>query len=231
MTTEYTDEQRLERSIRDMGSELGPVFHELSNDLIWLHAKWIQYRQLFGHSEERVNILNEVGGHFFKIVQDALWDDAVLSISRLTDQPQSMGKDNLTFLLLPGMIKDTSLKYDIEELITKSIAASSFAKDWRNRRLAHNDLLLALKSGSKPLKGISRDNVNNALLSFNNILNRLSLHYWQSATFYDDFIASGGEGENVIYYLHAGIRAEEAKMQRLRQRKPLPGDFGNDTET
>jgi hypothetical protein len=43
-------------------------------------------------------------------------------------------------------------------------------------------------------------------------------------------MASGGEGENVIYYLRAGIRAEEARIERLRQGKPLSGDFGNDAE-
>ena len=104
MAEELSAEQVLEKCIRDMGPELGPLYNELSDELVWLHAKWKQYRQLFGYSEERADLLNKASGYFFKIIQDALWDNIILHISRLTDPVKSAGKDNLTFLQLPDLI-------------------------------------------------------------------------------------------------------------------------------
>ncbi len=225
MAEELSAEQLREKHIRDMGSELGPVYHELSDEVAWLHAKWNQYRQLFGHSEKRVELLNSIGGHFFRIVQDALWENVILHIARLTDPIKSSGKDNLTLLRLSEVISDVSLKGEVSALIDAALSISSFARDWRNRKLAHIDLALALKEGAKPLPGVSRDNVENALSSIRSVMNKISVKYWQSETAYEYFIAAGGEGNDVIFFIRAGIKAEDARMERLRQGKPLPEDF------
>lgn len=230
MAEELSPEQVREKHIRDMGSELGPVYHKLSNEVAWLHAKWNQYRQLFGHSAKRVELLNKVGSHFFRIVQDALWDNIILHLARLTDPIKSSGRDNLTLLRLPEVIPDASLKQEVKELIDTAVSSSLFARGWRNRRLAHIDLALALQSGVNPLPGVSREKVENALSAFRSVLNKLSVKYWQSKTAYEHFIVMGGEGNNVIYFIRAGLKAEDARMERLRQGKPLPEDFQRDNE-
>lgn len=230
MAGELLAEQVREKHIRDMGPELGSVYHELSDEVAWLHAKWNQYRQLFGHSPERVELLNTVGSHFFHIVQDALWDNVILHIARLTDPIKSSGKDNLTLLRLPEVIPNAALKEEVKALVDAALLSSSFARDWRNRKLAHIDLALALQEGAQPLPGISRDNVENALSKVRSALNKLSVKYWQSETAYEHFIAAGGEGNDVIYFIRVGLKAEDARMERLRQGKPLPEDLQHDDD-
>jgi hypothetical protein len=53
-----------------LGPTAGPVYHALHNDVIWLHAKWLQFRQLYGTSSERLDILNQATGFFFRVVED-----------------------------------------------------------------------------------------------------------------------------------------------------------------
>jgi hypothetical protein len=230
MAEEFSAEQVREKHLRNMGLDLGPVYHELSNELAWLHAKWNQYRQLFGHSRKRVDLLNSVANHFFRIVQDALWEDIVLHLARLTDPLKSSGKANLTLRRLPAHISDATLKVEVEKLIDVAVSTSIFARDWRNRKLAHIDLALALRTGVEPLAGVSRENIEGALSAFRAVLNRLATHYWKSETAYEHFIASGGEGDSLVFFLRLGLKAEESRMERLRAGKPLPGDFDYDDE-
>ena len=118
----------------------------------------------------------------------------------------------------------------MKDLIDNSLVISSFSRDWRNRRLAHNDLLLALNVGVKPLPGVSREKIEATLLAFRSVLNIISQKYWQSETYYEDLIVRGGEGQDVIRLIRSGLRAKEARIERLRQGKPLPGDFDREDE-
>jgi AbiU2 len=104
---EESAEQVRERHVRDMGPQLGDVYHLLWKEVPWLHAKWNQYRQLYAHSRERVEFLNKVGGHFFGIVQHTLRDDILLHLARLTDPPKS---NRLTLQRLPKLAPEPALR-------------------------------------------------------------------------------------------------------------------------
>ncbi len=230
MAEEQSAKEVREKHLRDMGPDLGPVYHELWNEVTWLHAKWNQYRQLFGHSRQRVELLNKVASHFFRIVQDALWDDVILHLARLTDPLKSRGKANLSLRRLPEVISDATLKKEVGSLIEVALSTSLFARDLRNRKLAHIDLALALKTGVEPLPGVSRDKVEAALSAVRAVLNKLEAYYWESETAYEHFIAMGGEGDTLIYFMRTGLRAEDSRRERLRLGRPLPEDFRHDEE-
>jgi hypothetical protein len=57
------------------GPEAGPLYHGLHNEVVWLHAKWLEYRKLFAKSDKRIELLNDTAGFFFKVVQDTLWEN------------------------------------------------------------------------------------------------------------------------------------------------------------
>ena len=63
-----------------------------------------EFEQLFGNTV-RVDLLNRVGGAFFADVQQIFWDDVLLQMTRLTDPPQTRGKDNLTIQRLPELFE------------------------------------------------------------------------------------------------------------------------------
>lgn len=71
---------------RAMGPSLGALFWPLSFEVTWIHAKWLEYRKLYGASQERIDVMNEVAGWFFWVVDTG--DDVLLHICRLTDPPE-----------------------------------------------------------------------------------------------------------------------------------------------
>ena len=224
--SEYLSAQQVRQMhISDMGAELGAVYHALWIEVAWLHAKWNQYRQLFAHSPERVALLNRAAGNFIGIVQDTLYDDVLLHLSRLADPPKSVGKDNLTLRRLPELVTDSALAMELPGLVQAAgKACASAARSSRNQRIAHRDLALALSGTFDPLP--SRADVEAALQAVRTVLRRLEVHYWQSETAYQHFIPSGRDADSLVYYLKKGLRADEQRMERFRQGKPLDRDIG-----
>lgn len=139
-----------------MGPALGPVYYALYNELVWLHVRWRQYMQLFGATPGRVDLLNQAAGLFFRVIQDSLFEDTLLHLSRMTDPAQTRKKANLTIQQLPLLIADQLLAAEILALVNTAVTKSTFARDWRNRRLAHTDFSLAVEEGATPLLPGSR---------------------------------------------------------------------------
>jgi AbiU2 len=177
-----------------MGTELGSHFFALHRKLIELHILWQQYRQLFGSAPETVRLLNRTSGLFFKIVQDELWDSVLLGISRMTDIEESKGKKNLTLLSLPELISDAVLRAEVKELCDKAKAEASFARDHRNKRIAHQDHGYVTDKTANPLEPISRARVEAMLAALRAVLNRLNAHFCDSTTMYERFVAESGAG-------------------------------------
>jgi hypothetical protein len=175
-----------------MGVELGSVFASLHRKLIELHIVWQQYRQLFGTDEETVALLNRTAGLFFKVTQDEIWNSVLLGISRMTDPPESRGKKNLTINSLPLLINDPTLKQELQDLCRAALDDAAFAREHRNKRIAHQDHGYATNQAANPLNGISRERVESMLASIGKVMNRLNLHFNDGTTFYEDFIDQSG---------------------------------------
>jgi len=170
MAEHRTAEEIRDQHIRDMGPELGVVYNVLCNDVSWLHAKWEQYRHLFAKSERRIDLLNETAGYFFRIIQDTVFEDVVLGLARLTDPIQTgrgrKQQENLTLRCLPSLISDAQLRLELTVLVEEALNACTIPQAWRNKRLAHRDLAVALATAGDPLTGISRTDVEAALAAF-----------------------------------------------------------------
>jgi hypothetical protein len=96
------------------------------------------YMQLFVQ-EEHVAELNKFNGFIFSRFERACLERICLKIATLMDPPKSMGKDNLS---LRRFIKQTesSLLQGIFNSL-RDFYEQSGIKDWRNKVLAHADLL------------------------------------------------------------------------------------------
>lgn len=156
-----------------MGEELGSVFHALWNEVAWLHLKWAEYEELYGKSQERVDLLNEVSPQFFRIVQDSLGDEILLHIARITDPPTDRKSNNLTIRRLSsefgGPVDDNSIDIAIE--------ATVFCRNRRNKMIAHRDLAYALTGQCARLDRATCAQVNGALDSISELLNKVLGHY------------------------------------------------------
>ena len=228
MADEETPDQVEIEHIRRLGGDLGPVFHAVWNDHAALCVTWQEYREAFGTSPERVELLNSAAGFFFRIVQDTFWEHILLHLCRLTDPVKSVGRPprpNLTLAVLPQLIDDLALRAEVTALADQAIAATAFARDWRNRHISHRDLALALNSGARPLASASRKQVSDALSAIHAVLNKISERLLES-TAATDVIPPPTGAVTLLLLLRQGLEARDARRERLRRGEPLPGDVG-----
>jgi hypothetical protein len=215
MSAYRTAEEVKRHHIEVLGEELGSLYHALWNELAWLYSKWDEYVELFGSKPSRIELINKAAGHFFKIVQDSLWEDSLLHIARLTDPSKSAGRENLTIKKLPGLITDETFKKHLSELVVVAVEKADFCRDWRNRHIAHKDLGLAMKTGAEPLKAASRAKVKEVLSAISDVLNAVSGHYMDSTTAFEGIGGSGG-AVSLLYVLDDGIRTDEERNERRK---------------
>jgi hypothetical protein len=218
-------EEALAELKRDLGPEFGEAFHTLQNDLVWLHLKWRQFRVLFGTKPERVDLLNEAAGNFFNVVQDVLWDDTLLSICRLTDDPGRGDRKRLSIRQLPAMIADPAVSAEVQTRVNAAIDKARFARDWRNRRIAHRDLLHALDPKASPLAEASRKSVEDCLQALRDVLNTIDNRLRQTTYAYEVVDPVHG-AESLLYVIRDGLEAQRENEQAMREGRLPPEKWG-----
>jgi hypothetical protein len=183
----------------------------LSADVVWLHGRWIIYRQLFGTSKERVDLLNESAGTVTWILQSLLLDDVQLSLSKISDPAGSGQRQNLTVRRLQQVLRDAG-ESSVADAMEASLAAFESACDKlrhrRNKWLAHSDLATRLSEKAVPLSGPSRQEVENALAPLRDVMNCVELKYTGSRTAYEHFLMQE-DGEHLLSALAQGKRYTE----------------------
>jgi len=218
-----TAEQVHEEYLAAMGPELGELFYALDNEIIWLHLQWRQFRILYGEKESRIGLLNEAAPHFFRVVQDVLFDDTLLSIARLAGPAESVRRPNLSIRRLPRLVPSEH-RARLEDLVKSAIEAAAFATDWRNRRLAHRDLNLAIDAPATPLAPASRQDIEDALRALRAVLNHVHEAYLDSTTAYEHSDMIGG-GEVLLHVLRDGLKHRKDQLKRFSRNELLPDDL------
>ena len=221
--TEQTAEEVKAHHIESMGRELGELFYLLKQDISQLYVQWNEYVDAFGTNENRINLLNRAAGGFARSVQDALWTDVLLGLTRLTDPPKSVGKDNLTVTRIPSLLKDGH-RESVQQLVNAAVESTGFARDWRNRYFAHRDLQHAIDSNAVPLEAASRLKVRQALEAIVAVMNSVEAHLEDSTTFYSEARHLNGV-LSLLYVLDDGIRYDQQRRARFEAGTALPSDY------
>lgn len=191
-----------------LGPDFGPVYHALYSDLVWLHAKWLEFRKLFAQAPEQIDLLNEVASWFFRVVEDVIWDDVLLHIARLTDEPE-MHKGKYKQLTV-FRLADPSLG---EPLLSRVGAAlevcqkrAAFARSYRDKRLAHSDLEHAMGTAVQPVSRGSRHSVEQVLAAFVDVMNLIYAAHTGGEVAYRYF-AARGDANALTFHLRVAKRA------------------------
>jgi hypothetical protein len=133
----------------------------------------------------------------------------VLHIARLTGPSKSKGKSNLSLSTLAESLRDPVLSREVAALVKDAKDAAKFAKDWRDRHLAHRDLALALDDRSNPLLDGSREKMGLALAAVAAVLNRIEAHHDLGMTAFAHVIAPIGDAEELVHYLQIAAEAKD----------------------
>ena len=123
--------------------DLADTHHFLKIQLVTLHLRWSDYKKLFGHSKERVDLLNQCAGGFFHATQFALLQQFEVSIVRLLDPHQQRKNKNLTFSRLVHLAEEPLQERQVFELKCKLEHAEECSKRLKKRRdkaVAHLDV-------------------------------------------------------------------------------------------
>lgn len=152
-----------------------------------------------------------------------LWEDTLLHLARLTDRAETHGKPNLTINRLAGPVDD-ALRDDVTALVETAVEKATFARDWRNRHIAHRDLRLALQDRAEPLEPGSRLKVKEALVAVAAVLRRIAQHYEDSDIFFE-YLGDAGDAEALLYVIRDGLEADARRRKRLTEGKIEPEDF------
>lgn len=207
-----------------MGRGLGELFTALDVELTWVFVRWIQFRKLYVVKPSHLETLNRTASFFFWVVQQVLFEDTILGISRLAGPEKSAGKPNLALRRVIALVPDASLRESLEHHIAGLDEATRFATAWRNRHIAHRDLDLALGKEAAPLPPAEVSHIDDVLDKMAAILNTVSRHYFRSETGYR-LAAPVQDAEDLMYYLRAGVRREDIRNQRLLNGEYNPDDW------
>lgn len=185
-----------------MGAALGDLFFLLWQDLSWLNFTYSEFKQLFASGTDHVHLMKSSARDFFALVERLLWQDLFLGLCRITDPPRSASKDNLTVQRLPGLINESSLKVDVQDLVNQSVNLTQFARDWRNRQIGHRDLLKAMNPTLHPLSSATRQDLDASITAPERTMNKVELFYLQSTTSFGMIRAERGANE-LMYHLRS----------------------------
>lgn len=207
--------------------EIQDTWHELYNDVVWLHGSWIIYRQLYGKSECRVNLLNESAGTVSALLQDVLLGSVQLELSKLSDPPRSVGKDNLSLYQLHATLEQSGhvvIADQVAPLIASFKAKCEPARKRRNKAIAHNDL--STRRAAVPLNGPSREEVEKALLALRAVMNCVEVHFTQSQTAFEH-LRTEADGDSLIKRLLEAKRYRELVAEGSIPRTDWRGRYPN----
>lgn len=192
---------------------INEVFSELKEEVIWAHGRWLIYRQLFLHSDKRIDLLNEVAAAFFYMIQNLLQEEVQITLSKLTDPARSGKNENLSLVQLQERIEEVGnrdLSARLRVLLDRLTAECSSCRAWRNKQLAHLDLKAALKILPDPLPAVTVEQIESALGIVREYLNELEYFYTERQTGYDQFIMHS-DGQALIAILKLGLRYDDLR--------------------
>lgn len=208
------------------------IFAQLKNEITSLHARWKIYSQLFAHSEERTKLLNRSAPTFFVFIHEVLIDHIQLAIGKLTDDPGTGDKQNLSLRMLDEHVKE--LKIDSLSAKLKDIRVDLFGADpptnslkceairkHRNKRIAHFDYNTAISDAIETLPGVSRQMIEDVLFLMRNYMNTIEGYFCQSTYLYEDPMIGPYDTEALISILEDGLLFRGLEVESLEKKYEL----------
>lgn len=210
-----TGDEIKSRNIAVMGDDLGKQYTALFQEFTALYLYWKEFLELFGTNDKRIDRLNKAAPGFFQMLQEQQFETNMLHLARLTDSPETGKKLNLTVCNLPNLVTDEGLKKQLSALVEDVRQKTEFCRDWRNRRFAHRDLLLAMQDGlATKLPAATKGSFFEALEAVSDLLNTVERFYFKGACSFADVAPHNGAA-TLLFILGFGVRERERLQEKV----------------
>lgn len=198
-----------------LGEEFGRAYYHAYNEWCNLWIVWKQFRNLFCSGPERVELLNRCGAGLFYQVDKIFLESIMLSLCRLTDPPETCGRHNLTIKRFSQFMDSEERTEKMKNLISEAEISTAFARDWRNRRIGHNDYYLKLGK-AKPLKSATIDGIEAAVRAVFDVFSYISHDFLKQSTEYEviDQLNNEMVTLNRLYIGDTAFREEVEKIEK-----------------
>jgi hypothetical protein len=140
-----------------------------------------------------VALLNSAGPEFFALLRPLLIHNIILSIARLTDKPETGGRENLTLSRLVLELSDQKypeLRARLDEKHERIKKMSCRLRSYRNKLLAHTDKVECLKANTKLRKNITIKFIRQLLKQIADFLNTFDYDFTTVRNNYRDLVRS-----------------------------------------
>ena len=192
-------------------AEVKRKFDAMKREVALLQIHRNIYRQLFQHSQERVDILERCGREVFICLQISLETEMIMLLSRITDTPGEKDKEVLSFQQFHNAIarNDHQLGKELKEVIRKIKKKREEIREYRNKRLAHLDLKTMLEESPSP-DPVTFQMIDEAITDLHEYMSAFERHYEPQAEFiYKASFLVDSAGDVLVSILEKGLRFEE----------------------
>jgi hypothetical protein len=205
-----------------------PIWTLLYDETVAVHAYWKLFNQLFGGSQDQLDLLNRSAGFCFYVIQDALATDIQLTLSKLSDPAESHGKANATAEHLLNEIRSLRTPASVDglhRLLQSFIDACKPIRAARNKMIAHLDRATALQTGQVTgVPSTTVAQVHEALRALRNFMNAAAEYLGEAPTAYELFITRGEGGDDLVSLLRMAERYQILQKEEKIPWDDLPGD-------
>jgi hypothetical protein len=148
--------------------DLKEMFERLHDEGMELMAHFAVYDQLFNHSEKRYEIVHKCSPIAIYFIQNALENEILMSLNRLTDKPGVGRKESLSFPQFHLRLVQSGEENVVEKLRAKIRAirkTTELIRKHRNTRLAHLNRKIVMKEDPGPDR-LSVEHMEKAIKAF-----------------------------------------------------------------
>jgi hypothetical protein len=208
---------------KSLGNEFGEVCYHVFNEWCDLYVTWKQFKNLFCRGPERVELLNKAGAGFFYNVDRHFFSSVMLALCRLSDPPATAGRKNLTAMLFHKFMDTDERATKMVVLLEQVTQSTAFARDWRNRRISHNDFSLKVEQ-AEPLKTATVELVDRAIAAIHATLAYIYQEF-KDAGLHDDVIDGLNNEMVMLNRIYLGVQQQERNLELLKIGKFEQFDF------
>jgi hypothetical protein len=207
------------RFVKTMGPELGALFYVLWHEVRGLHLMWSEYCVLYA-SRDNFDFVHRMAGHFFNMVDTALYESIHLGLTRITAQEISGARAKQSNISVGQLSKLVApeIRSEVARAVSHAVDAVEFAKPARNHWIAHLSSNFMLDPNYREITMGSRDEIEAALDALAGVLRVVLGHYENANAIFGSVVIDGAEDLIDLLKIADSTRVAEnqSTIDRLR---------------